>query len=81
MTTVLEDEYGQYKPDAGNDEPIDADDVNYDPCNAVLNHTFERYGERRYCGALAVSNFGDEANYEDNEYCKWHQDGGFEIDD
>lgn len=70
------DEHGEYDPDAGSPHPIDPDDVAYEPCNAVLKYTFERYGERRYCSGMAVSNFtkhGVETDYEHPEYCKHHQ--------
>lgn len=71
MTEKCEDEHGQYMPDAGSTHPVEPE--NYDACNAVLRHTWSRYGERRYCTGMAVSNFGDEANYEHPEFCKHHQ--------
>lgn len=71
MSEKLEDEHGQYLADAGSPHPVDPD--NYDACNAVLRHTWSRYGERRYCTGMAVSNFGDEANYEHADFCKHHQ--------
>lgn len=69
----VKDEHGEYKTDAGSSHPVDADEVGYEPCNAVLKYTFERYGERRYCTAMAVSNFGDAANYEYPQTCRSHQ--------
>jgi hypothetical protein len=71
-----EDEFGQYNPDAGSPHPIDPDDVSYTPCNAVLRHTWSRYGERRYCSALALENFhkhGEAEQYEHPEFCRHHQ--------
>lgn len=65
------DEYGEYEEDCGSPHPVDPE--NYDACNAVLKHTWSRYGERRYCTGLAISNFGGEANYEHPEFCKHHQ--------
>lgn len=69
-----EDEYGQYQSDAGSPHPVDPD--TYDACNAVLKYTWSRYGERRYCTGLAVSNFtkhGVETDYEHDDFCKHHQ--------
>lgn len=65
------DEHGEYDVDAGSPHPVDPD--NYDACNAVLKFTWDRYGERRYCTGLAISNFGDAANYEHPQFCKHHQ--------
>lgn len=73
MGKVKRDEHGEYDPDAGSPHPVEEEDVNYTPCNAVLKYTFERYGERRYCTGMAVSNFGDAANYEHGQFCKHHQ--------
>lgn len=73
MSKTQTDEHGEYKPDAGSTHPVCSDDVNYTPCNAVLKYTFQRYGERRYCTGMAVSNFGDAANYEHPQFCKHHQ--------
>jgi hypothetical protein len=73
MGKTKSDEHGEYDPDAGSPHPVDPDEVNYEPCNAVLKYTFERYGERRYCSGMAVSNFGDAANYEHPQFCKHHQ--------
>lgn len=67
------DEYGEYDEDAGSKHPVDPDEVAYEPCNAVLKHTWSRYGERRYCSGMAVGNFGDAANYEHEQFCKHHQ--------
>jgi hypothetical protein len=73
MGTTKRDEHGEYDPDAGSPHPLDEDEVGYEPCNAVLRHTWSRYGERRYCAGMAVGNFGDAANYEHPDFCKHHQ--------
>jgi hypothetical protein len=76
MANVKRDEHGEYRPDAGNQEPIEPDEVSYVPCNAVLRHTWSRYGERRYCGAMAIETFENndtETDYEHPEFCKHHQ--------
>lgn len=76
MGKTKSDEHGEYDPDAGSPHPVDAEDVGYDPCNAVLKYTFERYGERRYCTGMAVSNFtkhGVDTAYEHPQFCKHHQ--------
>lgn len=73
---VKEDEHGTYETDAGSPHPIDPDDVSYVPCNAVLRHTWDRYGERRYCSGMAVETFESndtETSYEHPEFCKHHQ--------
>lgn len=70
------DKYGEYEEDAGSPHPVEPDDVNYIPCNAVLKHTWSRYGERRYCTGMAVENFTKhdvETDYEHPEFCKHHQ--------
>jgi hypothetical protein len=70
------DEHGEYEEDRGEPHPIDPDEVQYEPCNAVLKYTFERYGERRYCGGMAVSTFessGTETSYDNPQFCKHHQ--------
>lgn len=70
------DEYGTYKEDAGSPHPLDPEEENYIPCNAVLRHTWDRYGERRYCAGLAIENFsseGVETDYEHDGFCKHHQ--------
>lgn len=70
------DEHGEYKPDAGSPYPLTEEEAGYIPCNAVLRHTWERYGERRYCTALAVENFtkhGVDTDYEHPEFCRHHQ--------
>lgn len=70
------DEHGEYQEDAGKPHPIDPDDVSYEPCNAVLRHTWSRYGERRYCSGMAVGTFESndtETNYEHPEFCRHHQ--------
>lgn len=70
------DEHGDYREDQGSPHPIDPDDVDYQPCNAVLRHTWERYGERRYCPSMAVGTFeanDTETNYEHPEFCRHHQ--------
>lgn len=68
-----EDQWGEYNTEAGSIEPVTEDEVGYTPCNAVLKFTYSRYGETRYCKAMAVGNFGEAANYEYPEYCKHHQ--------
>jgi len=71
-----EDKHGQYQTDAGNPYPLTEDEAGYVPCNAVLKFTFERYGERRYCSALALENFHKhdvDTDYEHPEFCKHHQ--------
>lgn len=76
MGKTQRDEHGEYDPDAGSPHPVDPEDVNYEPCNAVLKYTFERYGERRYCTGMAVSNFeekGVDTSYEHPDFCKHHQ--------
>jgi hypothetical protein len=68
------DEYGEYELDAGSPTPVDPDDVPYEPCNAVLKHTWSRYGERRYCTGMAIGNFdADRTDYEHPQFCKHHQ--------
>lgn len=70
------DEHGEYDPDAGSPHPVEEDEVGYQPCNAVLKFTFERYGERRYCTAMAIQNFADGGNdggYKNYDRCKHHQ--------
>lgn len=69
MGKTKSDEHGEYDPDAGSPHPVDEDEVGYTPCNAVLKFTFERYGERRYCMAMAVSNFEDDGS----QFCKHHK--------
>lgn len=76
MTETRKDEHGEYHPDAGSPHPVEEDEVGYVPCNAVLKFTWERYGERRYCTAMAIENFqshGTETSYEHPEFCKNHQ--------
>lgn len=83
MGETERDEHGEYDVDAGSPHPIDPDDVQYDPCNAVLRHTWDRYGERRYCSGMAVSNFtkhGAETDYEYDGYCKHHQMRGSNME-
>lgn len=76
MGTTKRDEHGEYDPDAGSPHPVDEDEVGYVPCNAVLKFTWDRYGERRYCTAMAIENFqssGTETSYEHPDFCKNHQ--------
>lgn len=76
MGETKTDEHGEYETDRGSPHPIDPDEVNYTPCNAVLRYTFSRYGERRYCTGMAVETFqssGTETSYEHPEFCKHHQ--------
>lgn len=63
------DEHGEYETDAGSPHPVEAEDVGYEPCNAVLKYTFERYGERRYCTAMAEENFKEDGS----QFCKHHK--------
>lgn len=69
MGTTQRDEHGEYDPDAGSPHPVDEDEVSYTPCNAVLKYTFERYGERRYCTAMAEENFDEDGS----RFCKHHK--------
>jgi hypothetical protein len=74
--TTKRDEHGEYHPDAGSPHPVTEENVGYVPCNAVLRHTFDRYGERRYCTAMAIENFTKhdvETDYEHPDFCKNHQ--------
>ncbi|UBF23155.1 hypothetical protein M1M34_gp004 [Haloarcula tailed virus 2] len=57
------DKYGDYDADAGSVEPME------DRCQAVLVHTFERYGEKRYCTRLPESCFIDDGS----DFCKTHK--------
>lgn len=68
---MKQDEHGEYDTDAGSPHPVDPDNFNYEPCNAVLKFTWDRYGERRYCTAMAESNFGGEGNT--SRFCKHHK--------
>lgn len=79
MTTgsTHEDEWGEYRLDAGSTEPVSEEEVGYEPCNAVLKFTYSRYGEKRYCTGMSVGNFGDDANYEFPQFCKHHQSRHF----
>lgn len=61
---LIEDEYGEYNPHSGSQSSTEG------RCNAVLKHTEERYGEKRFCAALPQSCFGGEAK--DSDYCKNH---------
>lgn len=83
------DQYGnEYDTEAGSPEPLERGDthprtgkeIKYDPCNAVLKYTWERYDEVRYCTGLAVGNFGDAANYEHDQFCKHHQGRKYLMD-
>lgn len=78
------DEHGEYNPDAGStvpfqkgdEHPETGEEVKYHPCNAVLRHSYERYGEKRYCTGMAVKNFtkhGVETDYEQDDFCRHHQ--------
>lgn len=57
------DEYGEYDVDAGSTTHTE------NRCNAVLKHTWSRYGERRYCGRLPESTFIDDGS----AFCKVHK--------
>jgi hypothetical protein len=63
------DEHGEYNTDAGSTYPVEADKVGYEPCNAVLKYTWDRYGERRYCTGMASSNFQEDGS----QFCKHHR--------
>lgn len=73
-----QDEHGEFKLDAGSPEPVDPDDYNYDPCGAVLRHSYSRFGEARYCEGMAVSNFSKhhDIDREYDQFCKHHQTRG-----
>lgn len=76
-----QDDHGQFQLDAGSSEPPDSDDYNYEPCGAVLRHSYDRFGERRYCTAMAVSNFPDDKHdREYDDYCRNHQSRGSFMD-
>lgn len=47
------DEYGDYNPLAGTEEPQEG------RCNAVLDHWRSRYGEKRYCGQYPKKHYKD----------------------
>lgn len=66
---MAEDEYGEYDSDAGSPHPVTEGEMGYIPCNAVLKHTWSRYGERRYCKAMAMKNFVDDGS----RFCKQHK--------
>lgn len=77
------DEHGQFRLQAGAREPPSEhlEDYDYEPCGATLKHSYERYGEKRYCEALAVSNFHKNGkdmsdNYEYPQHCRRHQGHG-----
>lgn len=77
------DEHGQFQLQAGsredpNEHPEDYE--HYEPCGAVLKYTYDRYGERRYCTGMAVSNFAADKSYEYPGYCKRHQGQGYMKD-
>lgn len=77
MGDVKKDEHGTYDVDAGSPYPLDEEEAGYIPCNAVLRHTWDRYGERRYCTSLAVENFeqhGTDTKYDHPDFCRHHQD-------
>lgn len=79
-----QDEHGQFQLRAGSstDPKEKRDEYNYEPCGAVLRHSYERYGERKYCEAMAVENFGNNApdNYKYPERCRRHQNYGELMD-
>lgn len=76
-----EDDHGQFKLNAGSMTPPDPDDYDYEPCGAVLRHSYDRFGEARYCEALAVSNFPDDKHdREYDNYCRNHQTRGAIMD-
>jgi hypothetical protein len=66
---IKSDEHGEYDTDAGSKEPVTEEEMGYIPCNAVLKFTFERYGERRYCTAMAEENFIEDGS----TFCKNHK--------
>lgn len=69
------DDRGQFRLMQGAREHPEnnSDDYNYDPCGAVLDCSYERYGEKRYCEAMAVGNFDTDKEYENDNLCKKHQ--------
>lgn len=79
-----DDEHGQFRLRTGSskDPTEHEDEYDYEPCGAILRHSYERYGQRRYCEAMAVSNFGNGTpeNYEHPEYCRSHQNFGELMD-
>lgn len=83
---IGEDEHGNFALDAGTPEPPDPDDYNYEPCGAVLKYTWDRFGERRYCEGMAISNFmsddgdNDHIDREYPQFCKHHQTRGAIMD-
>lgn len=66
------DEHGEFRLEAGRPDKPPWDDLEYDRCGAVLKFTYKRYGEKRYCTALAVQCFS-RSKYEYPEFCKHHQ--------
>lgn len=67
-----EDEHGQFRLQAGHRVPPEEKDLDYEPCGALLKHSYERYGEKRYCGKLADTNFTNVTD-DSTGYCKIHQ--------
>ena len=63
------DQYGEFKADAGTPDVPDDEDFNYQPCKAVLKFTHQRYGEVRYCTAMAENNFDPDGSHR----CKVHK--------
>lgn len=81
------DEHGQFHLHAGSRTPPSENDKEYDyePCGATLKFSYERYGEKRYCEGLAVSNFHKNGKdmSDDYEYpglCRRHQGQGNIMD-
>lgn len=76
---MKEDDHGEYNPNAGYHRPVEKGEtitkngeektINWKPCNAVLKYTMERYGEKRYCLAMAKDNFKGQ----EGDHCKHHQ--------
>lgn len=62
------DDYGEFRLDGGSPEPLDDSDLKYEPCNAILKFTEERYGERRFCKAMSGDNFN-----QDYSTCRRHK--------
>ncbi len=75
------DEHGTFNLDAGSVTPPDPDDYSYEPCGAVLSHSYSRYGERRYCEGMAASNFDEDVHdREYQDFCTNHQARGAIMD-
>ena len=67
-----EDDYGQFRLQAGHSTDPTEKDLDYDVCGAVLKHSYERYGEKRYCGKMADTQFSNVTD-DTTGYCSHHQ--------